>query len=54
MPAAGQTLSLYRNKDLVEKAVDNVKDRLDMRRMNVSSDLSPDGKLFVEFIALIL
>jgi transposase len=50
---AGQALSLYRNKDLVEKAFDNVKDRLDMRRMNVSSDFSLDGKLFVEFIALI-
>jgi transposase len=50
---AGQALQIYRNKDLVEKAFDNVKDRLDMRRMNVSSDLSLDGKLFVEFIALI-
>lgn len=50
---AGQALTIYRNKDLVEKAFDNIKDRLDMRRMNVSSDLSLDGKLFVEFIALI-
>jgi transposase len=50
---AGQALSLYRNKDIVEKAFDNVKDRLDMRRMIVSSDLSLDGKLFVDFIALI-
>jgi hypothetical protein len=48
-----QALTLYRNKDVVEKAFDNVKDRLDMRRMNVSSDLSLDGKLFVEFVALI-
>jgi transposase len=50
---AQQALLTYRNKDVVEKAFDNVKDRLDMRRMNVSSDLSLDGKLFVEFIALI-
>ena len=50
---AAQALTFYRNKDVVEKAFDNVKDRLDMRRMNVSSDLSLDGKLFVEFIALI-
>jgi len=49
-----QALSIYRNKDVVEKAFDNVKDRLDMRRLNVSSDLSLDGKLFVEFIALIV
>lgn len=50
---AGQALRLYRNRDVVEKAFDNIKDRLDMRRANVSSDLSLDGKLFVEFIALI-
>jgi transposase len=50
---ANQALLTYRNKDLVEKAFDNVKDRLDMRRLNVSSDLSLDGKLFVEFVALI-
>lgn len=51
--SAGQALLIYRNKDLVEKAFDNIKDRLDMKRMNVSSDLSLDGKLFVEFVALI-
>ena len=50
---ANQAHLIYRNKDIVEKAFDNVKDRLDMRRLNVSSDLSLDGKLFVEFIALI-
>ena len=49
-----QALVTYRNKDVVEKAFDNVKDRLDMRRLNVSSDLSLDGKLFVEFVALII
>jgi transposase len=50
---ANRALLIYRNKDIVEKAFDNVKDRLDMRRLNVSSDLSLDGKLFIEFIALI-
>ena len=50
---AERALHIYRNKDMVEKAFDNVKDRLDMKRMNVSSDLSLDGKLFVEFVALI-
>ena len=51
---ASRALLIYRHKDLVEKAFDNIKDRLDMRRVNVSSDLSLDGKIFVEFIALIL
>jgi transposase len=46
-------LEIYRNKDLVEKAFGNLKERLNMRRMLVSSEQSLDGKLFVEFIALI-
>ena len=50
---ANRALQIYRNKDVIEKAFDNIKDRLDMKRLNVSSDLSLDGKLFVEFIALI-
>ncbi len=48
-----EALEIYRNKDLVEKAFGNLKERLNFRRTLVSSDLSLDGKLFVEFIALI-
>jgi len=51
--SAEDALCTYRNKDVVEKAFEHVKDRLDMRRMNVSCDLSLDGKLFVVFVALI-
>ncbi|NLB53848.1 MAG: transposase [Syntrophomonadaceae bacterium] len=47
-------LHLYRMKDVVEKAVENLKERLNMRRMLVSSERSLDGKIFVEFVALIL
>jgi transposase len=46
-------LELYRNKDLVEKAFGNLKERLNLRRTLVSSEKSLDGKLFVEFVALI-
>ncbi len=46
-------LEIYRNKDLVEKAFSNLKDRLNLRRLAVSSEKSLDGKLFVQFIALI-
>jgi transposase len=46
-------LELYRTKDVVEKAFCNLKERLNMRRTLVSSELSLDGKLFVEFVALI-
>ena len=50
---AVKALQLYRNKDVVEKAFGNLKDRLSMRRLLVSSEQALDGKLFVEFIALI-
>lgn len=48
-----EALSIYRSKDIVEKGFGNLKERLNFRRMQVSSDLSLNGKLFVEFIALI-
>ncbi len=46
-------LEIYRNKDLVEKAFGNLKERLNFRRPAVSSNQSLDGKIFVEFVALI-
>jgi len=46
-------LEVYRNKDVVEKAFGNLKERLNMRRALVSSEQSLDGKLFVQFVALI-
>ena len=50
---AATALETYRNKDLVEKAFGNLKERLNLRRTMVSSEQSLDGKLFVEFVALI-
>ncbi|HQE49807.1 MAG TPA: IS1634 family transposase [Fervidobacterium sp.] len=46
-------LEIYRNKDVVEKAFGNLKERLNVRRTLVSSEQSLNGKLFTEFIALI-
>ncbi len=43
VPAPG----IYRNKDLVEKAFGNLKERLNHRRTLVSSEQSLEGKLFV-------
>ena len=48
-----KALEIYRNKDVVEKAYADLKDRLAFNRPAVSSEQSLDGKLFVEFIALI-
>jgi transposase len=47
------TLELYRSKDLIEKAFCNLKDRLNFRRTSVSSESSLDGKMFIQFVALI-
>lgn len=46
-------LEIYRNKDLVEVTFGNLKERLNVRRAPVSSEQSLDGKLLIEFIALI-
>jgi transposase len=46
-------LEIYRNKDLIEKAFGDIKERLGGRRLLVSSESCLDGKLFVEFVALI-
>ena len=46
-------MEIYRSKDVVEKAFEDLKERLNLRRMAVSSEQSLDGKLFVQFIALI-
>jgi len=46
-------LELSRNKDVDGKTFGNLKERLNMRRALVSSEQSLDGKLFVQFVALI-
>lgn len=46
-------LEIYRNKDVIEKAFGNLKERLNMRRTLVSSEQSLGGKMFVVFVALI-
>lgn len=47
-----EALRIYRLRDLIEKSFGNLKERLDMRRMSVSSEENFEGKLFVQFIAL--
>ena len=48
-----EALEIYRSKDMIEKAFGNLKERLNMRRTSVSSDENLEGKLFVQFVALI-
>ncbi|MDR3186278.1 MAG: transposase [Christensenellaceae bacterium] len=47
-------IEIYRLKDVVEKAFDNIKNRIDMKRLHVHSAEAENGKLFLAFIALIL
>lgn len=53
MKEGDKALECYRNKDLVEKTFNNLKNRLDFKRTLVSSVENLEGKLFVEFVALI-
>ena len=46
-------LEIYRKKDMVEKAFDNLKERLEMKRTAVHSDQTLAGKFFLQFLALI-
>lgn len=49
-----KTLQVYRDKDVVEKCFDDLKNQLDMKRLRMHSSAAIDGRLFIQFIALIL
>lgn len=46
-------IETYRRKDMVEKAFDNLKERLEMKRTSVHSDETLHGRFFLQFLALI-
>jgi transposase len=48
-----EALSIYRSKDVIEKAFSDLKDRLSLRRTSVSSEENLEGKLFIQFVGLI-
>jgi transposase len=49
-----EALTIYRDKDVVEKCFDDSKNSLDMKRLRMHSANVAHGKFFVQFIALIL
>jgi transposase len=49
-----ECLSLYRSKDLVEKGFDVLKNDIELMPVNIRTDSSLKGYLFIAFIALIL
>jgi len=48
-----EALQVYRDKDIVEKCFDDLKNNLDMKRLRMHTIETVDGRLFVQFIALI-
>ena len=48
-----EAIEIYRKKDMVEKAFDNLKDRLEMKRTQVHSDEMLVARFFLQFLALI-
>lgn len=49
-----EALALYRTKDVIEKAFDQLKNGLDYRRMRTHHVHTTEGKIFVAFISLIV
>ncbi len=50
---SNEALQVYRNKDSVEKCFDDLKNRLDMKRLRVHSAPVMESRIFVQFISLI-
>jgi transposase len=48
-----EALQVYRDKDVVEKTFDDLKNQLDMKRLRMHSSATVDGRFFIQFIALI-
>lgn len=49
-----KALQVYRDKDVVEKSFDDLKNQLDMKRLRMHSSAAVEGRLFVQFISLII
>jgi transposase len=50
---SAQALDAYRRRDTIEKAFDDLKNHIDMKRLRTHRDQTTDGKLFCAFTALI-
>lgn len=49
-----KALEIYRRKDAVEKVFDDLKNDLDCKRLRIHSAQAMEGRLFIQYIALIL
>lgn len=51
---ATEALRSYRQKDAIEKGFDDLKNDLDMKRLRIHSNTAMEGRIFIQFVALIL
>ena len=49
-----KALEVYRSKDAVEKCFDDLKNDLDMKRLRIHSAAAMEGRIFIQFIALLI
>ncbi len=52
--STAEILDIYRNRDVVEKSFDNLKNEIDMKRLRTHNSDTMHGKVFVSFISLIV
>lgn len=49
-----EALRSYRQKDVIEKGVDDLENDLDMKRLRIHSNTAMEGRIFIQFVSLIL
>ena len=49
-----KAIEVYRAKDAVEKCFDDLKNDLDMKRIRMHTKETMDGRIFIQFIALLI
>lgn len=52
--SAEDALTIYRQKDVIEKSFDQLKNGMDYKRLRIHSQQAMDGKIFIAFIGLII
>ena len=51
---SSEVLKIYRNRDIIEKNFEQLKNGLDFKRMRTHWKKTMEGKMFIGFVALIL
>jgi transposase len=49
-----EIISIYKNRDIIEKSFDEIKNHIDMKRLRTHKQKTTEGKMFCAFISLIV